>query len=363
MIGRRIQVGFLITDLDVGGAERNLAMLAAGLDGRRFAVSVASLMGPGRLSRELGDAGVGVTDIHMTDWTDVGAIGRVVQWLRRIRPDILHTWLFHANILGGCAGAVACVPVVVWSVRVAEPRRLHLVIGRLAQRLADCVLTNSQGLREYMIGRGFDARRLAVIPNAVDVRRFTSQRGEKPGGTKTVLFIGRLARQKGVDVLLRAAHELSRRIDVRFLVVGDGPERTKLVRLAKNLGRSNVQFTGHSDRVPELLSQADVLVLPSRWEGMPNVVLEALAARCPVVGTDVTGTRDLIQDGRNGLLVPPEDHRALASAIERVIREPSLGKSLAERGYETARGHSTRAMIEAHETLYMELLARGKTRR
>jgi len=361
MMERKIRVGYLITDLDVGGAESNLAMLATGLDSRRFAVSVASLMPPGRIGRDLRAAGIDVTDIHMTSWTDLRAPGRVVQWLRRTRPDILHTWLFHANILGACTGTVVRVPVVVWSVRVAEPRRAHRYISAFVQGLPRCILANSESLRTYLINEGIDSRTLAVIPNAVDLQRFARPREVEPGKL-TVLFIGRLTRQKGVDVLLRAARELSGRIDARFVVVGDGPDRMQLQHLATEFGLRNVEFTGPSQRVPELLAEADVLVLPSRWEGMPNVVLEALAARCPVVGTDVVGTRDLIRDGENGLLVPPDDHGALSAAIERVLREPSLGKSLAERGYQTARRHSTCLMIEAHERLYWDLLAHSRAR-
>jgi len=102
-----------------------------------------------------------------------------------------------------------------------------------------------------------------------------------------------------------------------------------------------------------------VFVLPSRWEGLPNVVLEAMAACCPVVATDVVGTRDLIRDGVNGLLVAPEDHAALAAAIERVVNERSLARSLVDAACETARKHSVSAMVASHERLYSELLSRA----
>ena len=355
MTGKKIHVAYLITDLDVGGAERNLAMLAVGLDARRFAVSVASLMPPGKTGRILQDRGIPVTDIHMTTGTDLRGPGRILAWLRRTRPDILHTWLFHANVLGACAAALARVPVVVWSIRVAEPRRSHLGLAAVSQALTSCVLTNSESLRRYMIEQGIRGDRLAMIPNAVDLGRFARPRDVSSVAQRTVLFVGRLTRQKGVDVLLRAAQEITRRVDVRFLIVGDGPDRADLRHLADELDLNNVEFTGRSDRVPELLSQADVLVLPSRWEGMPNVVLEAFAARCPVVATDVTGIRDLIRSGENGLLVPSENPGELAEAIALLIGDPLLRERLAEKGHETATRHSIHAMVQAHESLYQRL--------
>jgi glycosyltransferase involved in cell wall biosynthesis len=361
MAHRKIHVACLITDLDTGGAENNLAMLATGLDTRRFTVSVASLMPPGKIGRDLLARGFPVTDIHMTSCTDLRAPARVVEWLRRTRPDILHTWLFHANILGGFSAALARVPVVIWSVRVAEPRRSHLALSALALGLARHVLANSESLRAYLVRRGIDSRKLSVVPNAVDLQRFARPREVNPG-KPIVLFIGRLTRQKGVDVLLRAAQALQGRIDVQINIVGEGPDRPDLLQLARDLNLANVKFLGQSDRVPELLASADVLVLPSRWEGMPNVVLEALAARCPVVATNTTGTLDLIRNGENGLLVPVNSYLALADGIELVIKDRLLARSLAKKGYETASGYSPGAMVQAHENLYLTLQAKARIR-
>jgi len=355
---RRTRIAYLITDLDIGGAERNLQTLVTRLDRRRFEVSVASLMPVGRIAEELRAAGVAVTAFNMTNVADLRALPRVAAWLRRARPDLLHTWLFHANFLGRIAAAAARTPAVVSSIRVAEPRRWHLLFERLTSRLADVILANSPSLRDYMIGRGIASARLRVVPNGVDLGRFSARRPGRAHTTATVLFVGRLDRQKGVDVLLRSAAALAKRCDFRLDLVGEGPDRVKLARLAERLKLTNVRFLGRSERVSALLAQADVLVLPSRWEGLPNIVLEAMAARCPVVATDVIGSRDLIEDGVNGLLVPPDDPAALAEALEALIREPSLGGSLASKAYQTARKHSISAMVEAHQRLYLDVLRR-----
>ena len=359
-----MRIAYLITDLDVGGAERNLAMLVRGLDSRCFDVSVASLMPVGAVGEDVRAAGAAVTDLHMAGRSDCRVMGRLLGWLRSVRPDILHTWLLHANVLGRLAARLARVPVVVSSIRVAEPRRLHLLLERLTSPLADCILTNSESLRDYMTEQGLEGRRIRVIPNSVDLQRFSALEGRRGEGTgMKVLFVGRLAEQKGVDVLLRSAAMLHPRCDVTFELVGEGPDRTRLEHLARELRLENVRFPGPRDDVPDLLCEADILVLPSRWEGLPNVVLEAMAAGCPVVATDVVGTRDLIRDGVNGLLVPPDDPAALAAAIGRLATDAALRKSLATAGMETARTYSIAAMTTAHARLYAELLRGRSVRR
>jgi glycosyltransferase involved in cell wall biosynthesis len=249
---------------------------------------------------------------------------------------------------------LAGVRSIISSIRVAEPRRWQLTLERVTQHLADRMLVNSESLRTYAIKSGIDADRLQVIPNYVNVDRFKRIPRGEGGDTRTVLFVGRLVRQKAVDVLLHAAALVERK-DIHFRIVGDGEDRASLEALARSLQLQEVSFPGRSDRVAELLREADLFVLPSRWEGLPNVVLEAMAARCPVVGTDVTGTRDLIVDGENGLLVPADDAAALAGAIMRALDDESLRKRLVAAGFATAQEYSLSRMIAKHDALYTTL--------
>jgi glycosyltransferase involved in cell wall biosynthesis len=360
MSERRIRIAYLITDLDVGGAENNLVALALGLDRSRYEVHVATLKPAGTLAERLRAAGIPVFDLRMRGKASVLAFVRLVRWLREVKPDILHTWLFHANFLGRLATLFARVPAVVSSIRVAEPRRSHLFLDRITQRRADVMLVNSQSLRDYEVAHGIEPERLHVIPNAVDVERFRiAHRAKLDTRVLIVLFIGRLDRQKGVGVLLEAAAELSkRRRDFRFVIAGDGPERAPLMMEAARLQLANVEFLGFRTDVPELLADADVFVLPSRWEGMPNVVLEAMAAGCPVVATRVTGTVDLVADGVNGLLVPPDDAPRLAGGIERLADDGTLREQLISNGRRTAADYSITALTSAHNNLYIDLCRR-----
>jgi glycosyltransferase involved in cell wall biosynthesis len=154
-----------------------------------------------------------------------------------------------------------------------------------------------------------------------------------------ILYSGRFHRQKGVRYLLEAFVLLKERYSSDFplllLLAGDGPEREALEAKFGNVLGDSCRFLGHREDMPDLLAATDLFVLPSLWEGCPMVILEAWAAGVPVIATDVPGTRDLIRDGENGLLVPPKDPVALAEAIERLWKDPPLREQLVTGGYES----------------------------
>jgi glycosyltransferase involved in cell wall biosynthesis len=176
----------------------------------------------------------------------------------------------------------------------------------------------------------------------------------------TVVTVANLRSEKAHEVLLHAAaHLLPRHRDLRYLIVGDGPRRAELKRLATSLGLdSRVTFMGHREDVPALLARADLFVLPSRSEAFPNGAMEAMAAGLPVIASRVGGLLDLIEDGRTGILVPPGDVAALAAAIEPLVLNPArafaLGSAARE---EIARRYSFERMVGAFERLYVTQFA------
>ena len=177
-----------------------------------------------------------------------------------------------------------------------------------------------------------------------------------------MLFVGRLAEQKRVDVLLEAFARLAgRRPDVALRLAGDGPERAALERRAARLGLAGrVEWLGARDDVPALLAEATVLALPSSGEGVPNVALEAMAAGVPVVATDIPGTRDVVADGAEGLLVPAGDAPALAGALERVLGDPALRERLGQAGRARAEGDLDLARVAAEHVALFEGLLRER---
>lgn len=197
-------------------------------------------------------------------------------------------------------------------------------------RNAHAIVANSAGLRDLALRM---ARRLGrdvlSIPNGVDIERFEISGRPSPDGALRLLFVGRLAPEKGLDVLLQALESLSegQRSQLRLTVVGDGPLRARLEASTRRLLPGQVKHLGWRprDELPAIYVGSQVLVLPSLMEGMPNVMLEAMAAGLPVIATRVGGCPELVSDGENGLLVEPGSPPALAAAISAVLaRKDSL---------------------------------------
>ena len=363
---------YLISELDVGGAEKSLYYLAKGLSPRFGKPVVASLWGAGRVGDWLEAAGIEVIRLHARR-TGLHArrMGLLVAgWeLRRMirsgRFRLLHTFLYHANIVGRLAAIGTGVPVVS-SIRVTEiDRPFRIAIDRKTIKYVAAETCVSEAVRQWSIQQGLPAEKLVTIPNAVDCAAYEAPPGATrrelglPPDARIILFIGRLHRQKGPDVLLQAAAMLCERMpNVHVVLAGDGPLRAQLACRAGELGLGErFHLLGPRDDVPVLLADADLLALPSRWEGMPNAVLEAMAAGKPSVAADVGGCREVIVDGETGLLVPPNDPAALAAAVERILADRELAARMGAAARQRAqREFSVEKMVLLNEQLYDRFL-------
>ncbi len=365
---RPIPITLTITDLDVGGAERTLVALATGLDRRRWHPSVACLGPAGALLERLRAAGIETVCLDADRRRPLKAIGRLAGAFRRFRPELVQSFLFHANVASRLAAPMIGRPWVVGGLRVAERRRRwHLTLDRLTSRLATGSVCVSEGVRRFSVEVGrLDPDRLVVIPNGVDPHPFDIAEpadraglGVPPGAT-LALFVGRLDMQKGLPILLNAAARVAGADPGWHLALaGDGPGRDIIRRAAEAsptlAGR--VHPIGRRDDVPSLLGAADLLVLPSFWEGMPNVVLEAMAARRAVVATAVEGTEDLVVPGATGWLVPPADAGALAHALHDAASDPARLRRYGDAGRERVVSRFTPVrVVEAYERLWAGVL-------
>ncbi|MBI4574773.1 MAG: glycosyltransferase [Planctomycetes bacterium] len=354
-----MKVALLTTVLEPGGAEGQILSLTKGLVGRGHEVHVAGLAGPGPLVEPLREAGATVDILGMARGRpSLQGLGALLGWLGEVRPQVLHTWLFHAGVAGRVAGCLRRAPPRVHSVQVAERgRRSQLLVDALGWPLVACYACASEAVSRWLGRWGVPSRRRVVIPNAVDL---PAARGAPPDGgpgPPVVLCVARMVRQKGLDTLLRAVALLPRTRPVSLWLAGEGPERPGLERLARGLGLSRVEFLGWRADVPDLLGEADVLALPSRWEGLPVAVLEAMAAGVPVVATAVDGTAETVVHGETGLLVPPGDPVGLALALDRVLGDREAARRMGEAGRRRAGLHfRVDAMVEAYLGLYEGVL-------
>lgn len=337
-------IALCITDLDVGGAERAVAGLATRLDRSRFEPRLYCLAPPPPDERRacvdmLETAGVPIVYLNArSSWGFPAALGRLCGLLKAQRPKLLQCFLFHANVLGRVAGRLARVPHVLSGLRVAERgSRWHLWMDRATQRLVDRYVCVSQSVARFAQNEGgLAAAKLTVIPNGIDLADFPGTPADlRPlgisPGRSPVTFVGRLDHQKDVHWLLRAVPRVFSAVPLAdLLIVGSGPLEDNLREFAGQMGiAKRTFFAGFRPDVPAILAASRVLVLPSRWEGMPNVVLEAMASRLPVVASDVEGVRELLGQSAEAQTVPPADSDALASSLIRILQDQRLCAQLA----------------------------------
>ncbi len=361
------RIAFCITDLDVGGAERCLVQIVRGLDRTQWQPYVFCLAPPGALADELTAAGIPVTCLHMRGIRHASRILSLASHLRRFRPNLLQTFLFHGNLAGRLAARLAGVPIVVSGIRVAEREHTwHVRLERWTRGLVTHQVCVSRAVADFSIReQRLAPNDVSVIPNGVDVERFAAARPLDlkpygvPPGARVILSIGRLHHQKGHDLLIEAAAPvLQEHDDVHVVIIGEGPARTALQGLidARQL-TSRMHLVGRQPDVAPWLKSAALFVLASRWEGMPNVLLEAMAAACPVIATDVEGVRELLAPDVSGCIVPPENVAELTSAVHHLMTDPVRRHSLGQEAQCIAsKTLTSMAAASEYARLYGELL-------
>ena len=375
--GAPIRVLHVMSNLQLGGTERQAVALSSGLDRRRFDVQVACLHAQGAFLGELQRRGIPIDAYPIRGLYGPAAFAqrlRLAHRLRKHRVDVIHSHGFQANLFATPAARLARVPVIVGSVRdLGDPlSSRQRWAQKLALRLCDRVVVNAHAVARRCVAEGYQRRRLVVIPNGIDVTGFArpitpgwrDENGIAPDAL-VVAVISRLDHARGVDFrgirhFLKAARLVAGRFpDARFLLVGDGTDRAALEAFARELGLGErATFTGFRRDVPEILAHSAVVVQPSLTPALSNSVLEAMAARVPVIATAVGGNPELVQDGLTGLLVPPGDPRAIARALEILLANPGLRERLGRAGRRrVVERFSLERLTGASERLYVALLA------
>lgn len=328
----------LITTLDPGGAEHQLLTLVRHLE-PRYRFAIVFLKGEGRLAPQFPDSMHPVRSVDIRGRFDPGCVARLAGLVGDLRPDLLVTHLFKADLYGALAAAVHGVPVV--SHKHNEDQFLrHPVfgaLGRAAHARARRAITVSDAVQRFYVEQaGFPPRRLVTVRHGIDrVATGSPTPDVSPEAREITLgSVARLAPQKGLPVLLRAVRaltDLGHRL--RLVLAGSGEDEAALRREAHDLGIADrVRFAGQVSDVPALIRSLDLFVLPSRWEGFGLVLLEAMAEGCPIVASRVGGIPEVVADGESGILVPPDDPRALTEAIATLIRDPARRHALGRAG-------------------------------
>jgi len=381
--GGQRRVFFLLDSFMLGGTETQAVELARRLDPARYRVTVGCLRREGPLLDRLVASELPVVHVDIGRGIDSpsGALAvlRLARFLRRGRFEILHAHDLWSNLVGMSAGVIARVPVRITSQRDLShdawygTYRRHIL--RFLQARSSVVLTNASAIRDGLIAQDrISPDKVCVIYNGVDLARLQRARANREkffpesAGKKLIVLVGNMISDvKGHLTLISAAPAIVKAFPhTQFVFVGDGQRRAAFEQAVEACGlNANFLFLGRRNDVPEILASCDIAVLPSLAEGLPNAVLEYLAAGLPVVASALGGNLEVIEDGVTGFLVPPEDAGALAGALLRLLEDEELARLLGKAGREHVSSRfSFDRLVEETENLYLrQLQASGHGRR
>lgn len=362
-MGERIHIQHVVLSLQAGGLENGVVNVINRLDPARFRSSVSCLKVVGEFAQRIQRADVEITALGLKGGNNLGIAVKLATQLRRARADIVHTRNPESFFYGFLAAKLARIPVLIHSEhgRTFDDRPMRFRVQRWMSRSTTAIFAVSEQLKNDLARHvRIPLERIEVLYNGVDFGRFGAVDRDRcrlewglPAGSFVLGSVGRLVSVKNYGLLLRAVSQMGNE-RVYVVLVGEGPEREALTRLAETLGiAARVKFLGHRENVAGLLGAMDVFVLPSLSEGMSNTLLEALAAKLVVIASDVGGNREIVRDGQDGLLFPNDDLDALKDKIGLVLTDSRLRAKLAQSGRERVQQtFDIQAMVRRYENLY-----------
>lgn len=365
---QKIKIVYIIGTLQIGGAEKQLLYLTKNLNRNTFSPKVIVLRKGGALKEEFLKNGIPVIEIGKKFKIDILFLLKLIFILKRERPDIVHTFMFTSNTWGRISALLTKTPIIFSSERCVDPWKkwYHKLIDKLLLIFTDKVIVNSHSVKNfYKKIENIPERKIEVIYNCVDIERIekikiSSDEKKKQLKLERSKFIvgtgGRFTEQKGFIYLLLSIPEVLKVFpECFFIFVGDGPLRKKFEETAKKLNvKNNVIFTGYRKDILEIFYICNIIVVPSLFEGMPNVVLESMALKKPVIATDIPEIKELIIDGENGLLVPVKNPQKISEKIIYLLKNPDISQNMGIKSYNHVKAKFTiEKMVKSYEELYL----------
>lgn len=355
-----LRVALVVNRLDYGGTERIIDRLCRSLDPGLVQVVPIAVRGLGHLGDALQKDGFGVHDLKVSGGLkqqplrSVYAMQKLATFLIKQHIDLIHGFLFEGNLVARLAARRAHIPALssfrgdhfgLPFERWVEQGSQHLVRRYVAVSQA-----TAQAAKQKL---GLSQRHIDVIHNGIILPEHVQPAHQ----LKTLAYLGRLHDEKGVNILLQAFAQMAKpRPELRL--AGDGPEQSKLKKLAAQLHIDDeIDFLGRVDPDKDFWKKVDALVVPSRHEGLSNVALEAMAHARAVIATDVGGNRELVDNTKTGFIVPRDDVKSLANAMQK-LKQPGLLAQFGQAGRERVEQHfSQQKMLAAYLKLWREVVA------
>jgi glycosyltransferase involved in cell wall biosynthesis len=381
-----MRVTYFINSLEQGGAERQLAELICGVDRKLYEPSLVVCIARDQLGYKLPVDRVHCLDAPM--FPSIGSVQHLAQILEKLGTELLHTTMGWENVFGRVAAKMARVPAIVSSVRCTELPRKHVLGERMTHKLADAIIVNSVGIRDELARRAGVAReRIDVIENGVDLARFkpldaAARERERwfwgMNGRRVLVVPGRVCAQKNQREVIRALADMQRRgalpSDAKIVFAGRGSppvyaEALRTYAAFVGLG-AHVEFLGVVGAIEKLVAASDGVLLPSRYEGLPNAVIESMACATPAIVSPAANADALVDDGCEGIVCDDATSASIARSLERFFAMKddqrramgAAGRAHAERRFAVSH------MVARTQSVYERIRARRhpplrKTRR
>ena len=384
MASGRISVVLVIDDLEYGGAQRQVIELANNMDRDRFDVHVCTLSNYVPLGRQLINAERRLHTVVKKNKVDFTVVPRLARLLKSLNADIVHSYLFSADIASRLAGRLAGTELIIGSNRCANtsPKKRNILAYRMTRRCVDLIIANSDAGAQFdckMYGQ--PASDYRVVYNGVDTERFRPQNRSEirnklgiPSEKHVIGVFASFKPQKNHSMLLKAFKKvLGSFPDTQLLLVGDqlygnmngtGEYHTRIENLIDELGmRQRCMFMGNRDDVELIYPACDITALSSLYEGTPNVLLESMACGIPVVATNVCDNSYIVKDGETGFLVGVGDVEGMADRIQVLLGNDSLLQEMGQKANDwVLEEFSIRQLVKQTETVYLEALNRKRNK-
>jgi len=373
----RINILYVVDNLTFGGGERGFSQLSNALDKERYNIFIACSPG-GELENRIKNIDVQIKFIDFRRQINSKIFIELMKIIKDENIHIVHSVGSRADFYARLAGKIAGAPIIISTLAMfaerfdTDPLRkaLYIIFDRFSERFVDTFIVVSEALKHTLHTRHhIDKRKIVRIYNGVELDLYSphvkyseSVRNEFAIEDTTPLVgtIGRCIYQKGFEYFLLATPIILRKYpDVKFILVGDGPLRAQLENMAQRLGIANsIIFTGFRNDIPRILAEMDIFVLSSVLEGLPRVVMEAMAVGKPIVATDIEGIREELDHGQEGIIVPSRNPPALAQGIMELLINRDKAKEMGLRARKKAeRLFSLKETVKNIDSLYQRLIS------
>lgn len=349
-----MKILYVITGLTLSGAETQLSKLVFGIKDKHD-IRIVNFFG-GHYVKKLKNKGISVKTIKIG--SKLGFLKAIVGLKKEIKefePNIVHSFLPHANVV--CKTVKFFLKYkfkLICSIRVKEIKYIFHNIGeRLFDFLCDIVITNSKTTKKFLVKKmHYDPEKINVIYNGVDFEKINGK--DIFPSRKKIITVANFRKQKDYMTNVKTCEELLKhRDDFVVIYVGEGEELGKIKKVVKKKGlKDNVKFLGKREDAKELVKGSDVFFLPTLYEGQSNALIEAMYYKCPIVTTDIPENKEIIKDGKEGVLVKVKDYKKMAMVLDKVLEDKDLRERLKKKAYEKSKNFDVNKMVEGYEKVY-----------